>query len=97
MDILLHIILPIVLAVLGGCNILQLVNNKQLRKKLAEEGKQAENDTWSQIVAGQTQEIARLQAAYGELQTKYFDLAEQMQTMRAEMLEIKVKKKTTKK
>lgn len=97
MDIFLTYILPILATLFAGVNVIQLINNKQLRKKLAEEGKQAENNTWSQIVAGQTQEIARLQTAYGELQTKYFDLADQLQTMRAEMVEMKAKKRTTKK
>jgi len=80
-----NIIMPILLALFAGCNVLQLVNNRQLRKKLAAEAQQAENDTWGQIISGQTQEIARLQTAYGDLQTKYFTLAEELQALKAQM------------
>jgi len=85
MEIVTTVILPIVLALLAGCNILQLVNNRQLRKKLAAEAEQAENETWGQIIAGQTAEISRLQTAYGDLQTKYFTLAEELQALKAQM------------
>ena len=97
MEFLLHIILPIVLALLAGCNIIQLVNNRQLRSKLAAEAKQEENNALSQIINGQTKEIARLQTNYGELQEKYFALAEELQNVKAEMAQLKAKKRPAKK
>lgn len=94
-DIILQVIMPIILAMLAGCNILQLVNNRQLKKKLEAEADQEENKSWMQIIAGQTAEITRLQTAYGELQTKYFALSDEMQSLKAEMAGMRDKRKLT--
>ena len=96
-----EIILSIVTTVLGGTNLLQLINNRHLRDKMMAEADQAQNETWNQIIAGQTKEIARLQKNYGELQEKYYALAEEMQQLKAQLaganntssrLTVKVKK-----
>ena len=94
-DIILQVIMPIILAMLAGCNILQLLNNRQLKKKLEAEADQEENKSWLQIIAGQTAEISRLQTAYSELQAKYFELSDEMQSLKAEMVGKRDKRKLT--
>ena len=89
-----QIFLTITTLLFGGSNIVQLVNNRQLRRKLSAESDQARNESLLQIINGQTAEISRLQNAYGELQTKYFNLAEELQAIRTQMAT--KKSKTTK-
>lgn len=78
-------------ALFGGVNIIQLVNNRQLKNKLAAEADQEQNKSLLQIINGQMAEIARLQQNYAELQDKYFAMAEEMQMLRAELAGIKNK------
>lgn len=89
-----QIFLTITTLLFGGSNIVQLVNNRQLRRKLSAESDQARNATLLQIINGQTEEISRLQNAYGQLQEKYFALAEELQDIRTRMTN--TKKKSTK-
>ena len=91
-------ILAILTALFGGCNIIQLVNNRQLRRKLEADADQEHNKSLLQIINGQSEEIARLNKAYGDLQQKYFVMAEEMQSMRMEMAGMKAREnKKTKK
>ena len=78
----LDIILSIVTALLGGCNIAQLVQIRGLKRKSTAEGEQAETKSLQLIIEGNVAEIARLQKAYGDLQQKYFDLAAEMIELR---------------
>lgn len=90
-----EIILSVATALLGGTNILQLVNNRQLRRKMAAEAEQSEVASLQLIIKGNTDEIARLQKRlddyterydlqrdrYDALRDKYDELADQLRNL----------------
>ena len=91
----LEIILAIVTVLFGSVNILQLVNNRQLRRKMAAEAEQSEVASLQLIIKGNTDEIARLQKRlddyterydlqrdrYDALRDKYDELADRLREM----------------
>lgn len=85
---LLSIILSVATALLGGTNIVQLVNNRQLRRKMAAEGEQAEIQSLQLIIDGNVTEIKRLQTRlddaekrYDSLWGKYMNLQQQIKKL----------------
>ena len=68
------LILALITALLGSGNIWQLVNNRQLKRKLNAEGEQAEIQSLRLIIDGNVQEIKRLQENYEKLWNKYVSL-----------------------
>ena len=74
MQIFLNIILPIITVLLGGTNIVQLVNNRQLRRKMAAEGEQAEIQSLQLIINGNVTEIKRLQERLDDAERRYESL-----------------------
>ena len=74
MQIFLNIILPIITVLLGGTNIVQLVNNRQLRRKMAAEGEQAEIQSLQLIINGNVAEIKRLQERLDDAEKRYESL-----------------------
>lgn len=84
----LSIILSVATALLGGTNIVQLVNNRQLRRKMAAEGEQAEIQSLQLIIDGNVTEIKRLQTRlddaekrYDSLWGKYMNLQQQIKKL----------------
>ena len=78
-----EIILAIVTALLSAGNIAQFAQLRQLRRKGSAEAYQTEIQALRTIIEGNVAEIKRLQTEYGELQQKYFDLAEELQKIKA--------------
>ena len=83
------LILSLLTLFFGGCNILQLINNRQLRKKLEAEADQEETKSLRLIIEGNVAEIARLQqrvddyaVRYDNLLTKYSELQKELFNMR---------------
>lgn len=89
-----EIILSIVTLLLGGGNILQLLQIRALKRKSNAEASQEEIRSLSMIIDKNREEITRLTNSYGELQEKYFRLAEEVQDLRAR---VNKQHKTTKK
>ena len=81
----LEILLTIITAVLGGGNILQLFMIRSLRRKSSAEAYQTEINSLRTIIAGNVEEIQRLSSNYGELQDKYFKIAEELQELKMKM------------
>lgn len=71
-------VLAIATLLLGGGNIWQLVNNRQLKRKLNAEGEQAEIQSLRLIIDGNVQEIKRLQENYEKLWNKYVSLQSEL-------------------
>ena len=80
-----NIILAIVTAVLGGGNIFQWFQVRELKRKSSAEAYQTEINSLRTIIDGNVQEIQRLTTSYAELQVKYFALAEELQTLKRKM------------
>ena len=80
-----NIILAIVTAVLGGGNIFQWFQVRELKRKSSAEAYQTEINSLRTIIDGNVQEIQRLNTNYAELQEKYFALAEELQTIKRNM------------
>lgn len=78
----LSFILAIATLLLGGGNIVQFVMLKQLKRKGNAEAFQSEIQALRTIIDGNVAEIKRLQTEYGELQQKYFDLADELQNIK---------------
>ena len=78
-----EIILAILTLLLGGGNILQLLQIRALKRKSNAEASQEEIRSLSMIIDKNREEITRLTTSYGELQEKYFKLAEEVQDLRA--------------
>ena len=67
-------VLAIATLLLGGGNIWQLVNNRQLKRKLNAEGEQEEVKSLRLIIDGNVQEIQRLQKRVDEYADRYENL-----------------------
>ena len=80
-----NIILAIVTAVLGGGNIFQWFQVRELKRKSSAEAYQTEINSLRTIIDGNVQEIQRLNTNYAELQDRYFALAEELQTLKRKM------------
>ena len=80
-----EIILTIVTALLGGGNIFQWFLLRETKRKSSAEAYQTEINSLRTIIDGNVQEIQRLNTNYGELQDKYFALAEELQTIKRRM------------
>ena len=75
-------VLAIATLLLGGGNIWQLVNNRQLKRKLNAEGEQAEIQSLKLIIEGNVTEIKRLQQRYEELWDKYIKLQDELDELK---------------
>ena len=64
-------VLAIATLLLGGGNIWQLVNNRQLKRKLNAEGEQEEVKSLRLIIDGNVQEIQRLQKRVDDYADRY--------------------------
>lgn len=80
-----EIILAVVAALLGGGNIFQWFLLRETKRKSSAEAYQAEINSLRTIIAGNVEEIQRLNTNYGELQDKYFALAEELQQLKRSM------------
>lgn len=80
-----NIILAIVTALLGGGNIFQWFQVRELKRKSSAEAYQTEINSLRTIIDGNVQEIQRLNTNYAELQDRYFALAEELQTLKRKM------------
>ena len=78
------LILALITALLGSGNIWQLVNNRQLKRKLNAEGEQEEVKSLRLIIDGNVQEIQRLQK-------RVDDYAERYETLWQKYLELQSK------
>ena len=76
------LILALITALLGSGNIWQLVNNRQLKRKLNAEGEQAEIQSLKLIIEGNVTEIKRLQERYEELWNKYIKLQDELDELK---------------
>ena len=65
------LILALITALLGSGNIWQLVNNRQLKRKLNAEGEQEEVKSLRLIIDGNVQEIQRLQKRVDDYAERY--------------------------
>lgn len=81
-EIWLEIVLAVIAALSGGGNIFQFMQVRELRRKSSAEAYQAEINSLRTIIDGNVQEIQRLNTNYGELQDKYFKLAEELQDIK---------------
>ena len=78
------ILLAILTAVLGGGNIFQWFLLRETKRKSSAEAYQTEINSLRLIIEGNVQEIERLKTNYGELQDKYFAIAEELQKLKYE-------------
>lgn len=76
------IILSLLTLLLGSGNLVQFVQMRELKRKSSAEAYQLEIDSLRKIIESNQKEIARLSTNYGELQDKYFRLAEEVQDLR---------------
>lgn len=76
------LVLALITALLGSGNIWQLVNNRQLKRKLNAEGEQAEIQSLRLIIDGNVQEIKRLQENYEKLWNKYVNLQSELDELK---------------
>ena len=76
------LVLALITALLGSGNIWQLVNNRQLKRKLNAEGEQAEIQSLKLIIEGNVTEIKRLQQRYEELWDKYIKLQDELDELK---------------
>lgn len=83
-----EIILTILTALFGGGNVFQWFLLRETKRKSSAEAYQAEINSLRIIIAGNVEEIQRLNTNYGELQDKYFALAEELQTVKRTMWEM---------
>ena len=83
-----EIILTILTALFGGGNVFQWFLLRETIRKSSAEAYQAEINSLRIIIAGNVEEIQRLNTNYGELQDKYFALAEELQTVKRTMWEM---------
>lgn len=83
-----EIILTVFTTLLGGGNIFQWFLLRETKRKSSAEAYQTEINSLRTIIAGNVEEIQRLNTSYGELQEKYFKLAEELQTIKRTMWEM---------
>lgn len=79
------LILSVSTVLLGGGNIFQWFLLRETKRKSSAEAYQTEINSLRTIIDGNVQEIQRLNTNYGELQDKYFALAEELQTIKRNM------------
>lgn len=84
-----EIILAIIAAILGGGNIFQWFQVRELKRKASAEAYQTEINSLRNIIDGNVAEINRLNASYAELQKNYFELAEELRRMKLQMKAVK--------
>lgn len=84
-----EIILAVIAAILGGGNIFQWFQVRELKRKASAEAYQTEINSLRNIIDGNVAEINRLNASYAELQKNYFELAEELQRMKLQMKAVK--------
>lgn len=77
-----EIILAAIAALLGGGNIFQFFQVREAKRKSSAEAYQTEINSLRSIIDGNVKEIDRLNKNYGELQEKYFALAEELQDLK---------------
>ena len=82
-----EIILTIVTALLGGTNIVQLVNNRALRRKMEAEGEQEEIKSLQLIIDGNKEEISRLQDRVETLEKQYNELVDRYIKLQNELIQ----------
>lgn len=82
------LILALITALLGSGNIWQLVNNRQLKRKLNAEGEQEEIKSLRLIIDGNVQEIQRLQQRVDDYSTKYDALWQKYLELQAKIEEL---------
>lgn len=75
MDIV-NAILGIVASLLAGTNVITLLQLRAIRRKSSAEADQEQIRSLNMIIAGNVQEIARLQERLSSLEQKYADLYE---------------------
>lgn len=80
-----NILLALISAILGGGNIFQFVQMRELKRKSSADAYQSEINSLRLIIDGNVQEIKRLQGDYAELQDRYFALAEELQKIKANL------------
>lgn len=83
-------VLGLIATIFGGVNIVQLINNRELKRKLSAEGYQQEIAALQNIIAGCNAEVDRLQrrcdesdSRYDALRSKYDDLEKKYDELRA--------------
>lgn len=88
-----EIILAIVAALLGGGNLFQWFQVRELKRKSSAEAYQTEISSLRMIIDEERQEIKRLETSYGELhskygdmQTRFFELEEELHKLKLSML-----------
>lgn len=84
-----EIILAVIAAILGGGNIFQWFQVRELKRKASAEAYQTEINSLRNIIDGNVAEINRLNASYAELQKNYFELAEELRRMKLQMKTVK--------
>ena len=84
-----EIILAVLAAILGGGNIFQWFQVRELKRKASAEAYQTEINSLRNIIDGNVAEINRLNASYAELQKNYFELAEELRRMKLQMKAVK--------
>ena len=87
------LLLSIATALLGGGNIFQWFLLRETKRKNSAEAYQAEINSLRTIIDGNVQEIQRLNTNYGELQDKYFAIAEELQAIKSSMSKQSTKRK----
>ena len=86
------IILTILTTLFGGVNIIQLVNNRQLRRKMSAEASKEETNSLRLIIDGNVAEIARLQQRVDDYSRRYDDLMDKYMSLAEEVRILKQKK-----
>jgi chromosome segregation ATPase len=80
-----EIILSVATLLFGGGNVLQFFLLREQKRKSSAEAYQTEINSLRTIIAGNVEEIQRLSTNYGELQDRYFALAEELQELKRSM------------
>ena len=81
-----EVILSLLTLLFGGGNVFQWFQVRELKRKSSAEAYQTEINSLRIIIDGHVQEIQRLTSSYGELQEKYFRLAEEFQEFKTSMI-----------
>lgn len=81
----LEIILTLCTTLLGGSNIVTLLQVRQIKRKAAEEANQESNKTLFQIIEGNAKEIQRLQSRLDAAEQRVRELTDEIFTLRHAM------------
>lgn len=73
--------LALLASIFAGTNILQFVNNRELKRKLSAEGYQTEIASLQNIIDGNVKEIDRLQKRCDEADSRYDSLRERYDSL----------------